>query len=218
MAHVRIRLLGGFEVRAAGGERVTLPTRKSEALLAFLSLPPGRIHARDTLTALLWADTADRQARQSLRQALWSVRAAVRSAAGAALLIGDNDTVSLDPAGVEVDVARFEQDARSDRDDDLERAVALYQGDLLAGTPVQSPRFEEWLRAERERLHELALTTMARHVARLTKAGALERAIETTTRALAIDALQEPVHRALMRLYVRAGRQDAALRQYQLCA
>jgi hypothetical protein len=36
-------------------------------------------------------------------------------------------------------------------------------------------------------------------------------------RLLALDPLQEPVHRALMRLYVRQGRRGSALRQYQTC-
>jgi hypothetical protein len=36
-------------------------------------------------------------------------------------------------------------------------------------------------------------------------------------RLLALDPLQEAVHRALMRLYARQGRRGAALRQYQVC-
>src|SRR5439155_18507085 len=31
------------------------------------------------------------------------------------------------------------------------------------------------------------------------------------------DALQEPVHRAVMRLYIHLGRRASALRQYQIC-
>ena len=34
---------------------------------------------------------------------------------------------------------------------------------------------------------------------------------------LALDPLQEPVHRTLMRLYAQSGRRGAALRQYQAC-
>src|SRR5438105_2122079 len=36
-------------------------------------------------------------------------------------------------------------------------------------------------------------------------------------RLLALDALHEPAHRALMRLYIAQGRRPAALRQYQTC-
>src|SRR5262249_58629303 len=42
-------------------------------------------------------------------------------------------------------------------------------------------------------------------------------ALQTALRLLALDPLQEPVHRTLMRLYAELGRRGAALRQYQLC-
>ncbi len=45
----------------------------------------------------------------------------------------------------------------------------------------------------------------------------LEPAIRTALRLVALDLLQEVAHRALMRLYARAGRRGAALRQYQEC-
>src|SRR5262249_25855507 len=40
---------------------------------------------------------------------------------------------------------------------------------------------------------------------------------QTAIRLIALDPLQESVHRTLMRLYARLGRRAAALRQYQLC-
>jgi predicted ATPase len=50
------------------------------------------------------------------------------------------------------------------------------------------------------------------------KSGAAEPAVQTGLRLLALDPLQEPVHRAVMRLYARLGRREAALRQFQHCA
>jgi predicted ATPase len=41
--------------------------------------------------------------------------------------------------------------------------------------------------------------------------------METARRLLVLDPLQEAVHRALMGMYARHGRRDAALRQYQSC-
>ena len=41
--------------------------------------------------------------------------------------------------------------------------------------------------------------------------------METASRLLAMDLLQEAVHRALMQLFVAHGRRAAALRQYQTC-
>ncbi|MCA9920497.1 MAG: hypothetical protein KC445_21225, partial [Anaerolineales bacterium] len=44
-----------------------------------------------------------------------------------------------------------------------------------------------------------------------------ESAIAHAQRWLALDSLNEPVHRALMTLYAQTGQVAAALRQYQLC-
>src|SRR6185295_3663827 len=77
--------------------------------------------------------------------------------------------------------------------------------------------FEEWLTAERERLHELALQGLGRLFAYQQHAGDHEGALQTGLRLLALDALLEPVHRAVMSLYAGLGRRQAALRQYQLC-
>lgn len=51
--------------------------RKAKGLLAFLALQPDRAQARDKLAALLWAESAQAQARQSLRQALAGLRKAL---------------------------------------------------------------------------------------------------------------------------------------------
>jgi tetratricopeptide (TPR) repeat protein len=78
--------------------------------------------------------------------------------------------------------------------------------------------FEDWLMAERERLRELALETLARLLAQQQRGGETrEGALQTALRLIALDPLQEPVHRSLMRLYSELGRRGAALQQYQLC-
>ncbi len=99
----------------------------------------------------------------------------------------------------------------------LEAAVALYQGPLLDGVQVAAPSFEEWLESERARLAELALEALRRLVDRHVKAGRADAAIQTAARLLALDPLQEEIHRTLMRLHARQGRRAAALRQYQTC-
>lgn len=216
MARLTLTLLGGFHAQMTSGTAAALPTRKAQALLAYLALPPGRAHPRDKLAALLWGDMLEPQARSGLRQALFALRKVLNATDPPGLRV-QSGTVALDPAGIAVDVAAFEQQATSRNPDDLARAVALYQGDLLAGLSVREAPFEEWLRFERERLREMALATMARLLAHQRSAGAPEAAIQTALRLLALDPLQEPAHRALMRLYAGVGRRGAALRQYQLC-
>ncbi len=214
MARLSLKLLGGFLLRADDRPRA-LPARKAQALLAYLAVRAGRAHARETLTGLLWADVGERQARQSLRQTMVRLRRVL--AANPRALLAQGDTVTLTPAALDLDVSAFERLVRRGTPEALESAVALYQGPLLDGVHVAAPAFEEWLEVERARLDELAVDALRRLVERHGKAGRVEPAAHAAARLLAIDPLQEEVHRTLMRLYVRQGRRAAALRQYQAC-
>jgi tetratricopeptide (TPR) repeat protein len=127
------------------------------------------------------------------------------------------DTVMLDARALECDVAAFERAIRRGTPEALEQAMALYRGPLLDGVHVAAPAWEEWLQSERARLGELALEALRRLVEHHLQRGRLEAATLAATRALALDPLQEDMHRALMRLHVRQGRRPAALRQYQTC-
>ena len=215
MARLTVTLLGGFEGRLDGGQPLMLTARKVWALLAYLALPPGRMHPRDKLTALLWGGVPDTQARASLRQALLTLRRAL--GLSAALIVQEGEGVGLDARGVDVDAVRLERALRSDGHDGLESIVGLYRGDLLAGLVLDEPPFEEWLVAERERFRELALEGLARLLARQRTAGSVEAGVGTALRLLAIDPLQESVHRTLMRLYAALGRRGDALRHYREC-
>jgi DNA-binding SARP family transcriptional activator len=110
------------------------------------------------------------------------------------ILLAEGQTLALSPAVVDVDVASFERHVAEGTPEALGPAAAVYAGDLLSGFSLNETLFEEWLVPERER-----------------------RAIQTAVRRLALDPLQEAVHRALMRLYLRQHRRGAALKQYQLC-
>jgi DNA-binding SARP family transcriptional activator len=214
MARLDLNLLGGFLARIRD-EPLTLPTRKTQALLAYLALPVGHAHQRDKLATLLWGGTPDVSARNSLRQALFVVRRALESNDDVLRIEGDR--VALDCDGVEVDAMAFERAVVDGTPAALEKAANLYRGDLLAGLAVAEAPFEEWLLAERERLRELALEGFAKLLVCQRSAGSLEGAIRTALRIATLDPLQESVHRTLMRLYVQSGRRGAALRQYQQC-
>jgi DNA-binding SARP family transcriptional activator len=135
MARLSLTLLGGFSVRSDAGP-VSVPTKKAQALLAYLALPLGQAHPRDKLASLLWGDTADEQARASLRQALFALRKALPVAA----LRAEGETVALDPARMEVDVAAFERRLAEGTPETLAAAAGLYHGDLLAGLALKEPR------------------------------------------------------------------------------
>src|SRR3712207_4704627 len=109
MPLVRLSLLGGFAAADDTGRPVTLPTRKTEALLAHLALARGRALRREALARLLWSGSGAEQAQGSLRQALAAVRRALGPEADAALVIdARHGTITFDPRAAEVDVLEFE--------------------------------------------------------------------------------------------------------------
>jgi len=211
-----VNLLGGFQVSLDSGAPCALPTKRAQALLAYLSLDPGRAYSRDTLASLLWGERPDAQARKNLRQTVYALRKAMPDA-GDALLLLEGEGIALNPAAIEADVPRFERLVREGTPEALEGAAALYRGDLLHGFSLDETGFEEWLVVERERLRELAIEGLAKLLAHQARTSATEQGIQTAVRLLALDPLQEVVHRTLMRLYARQGRRTAALRQYQMC-
>ncbi|HUG37682.1 MAG TPA: AAA family ATPase [Candidatus Limnocylindrales bacterium] len=216
MVGLKVMLLGGFEARLSSGAPLSLPTKKAQALLAYLAARPGQSYPRDKLAAMLWGEKRDDQARGGLRNALVGLRKALAGTKPPTLRI-EGQTLALNPVGVDVDVATFERLVAEGTPHALEDAAELYRGDLLLGFTVNEPLFEEWLVPERERLRETALNALARLLAQQTKAARTERAIQTAVRLLGLDPLQEAVHRTLMRLYARQGRRGAALKQYQVC-
>jgi len=73
MVRLSLRLFGGFQARI-GDRKLSFPTRKSQALLAYLAIVPGQGHLRDKLAALLWGGSGREEARHSLRQSLSVLR------------------------------------------------------------------------------------------------------------------------------------------------
>ncbi len=216
----RLSLLGGFELRTAAGSPVVLTTRKAMALLVLLALRPDHTQSRDKLAALLWEDSPGIQARSSLRQVIAALRR-LPTGEGPPLLLAEGDTLTLTSGCVETDVAAFERAAAEGMAtgsvEAQDRALDLYRGDLFDGVPLRAPTFDDWLMAERQRLRELALSTMTRRLDAALEDGTTETGIRTALRILALDPLQEPAHRALMQLHARQGRYAAALKQYHTC-
>jgi DNA-binding SARP family transcriptional activator len=136
----------------ADGRTVRLPTRKSRALLAYLADHPGRRFTRDHLGALLWGDQPDAQARQSLRQAL----STLRQAAGAGVIMADTDYVCCPADSVESDVNDFESFRRLDTLDAADQAERIYAGEFLDRFELGQPGFDEWRDAERTPLKEIS--------------------------------------------------------------
>jgi len=209
---LQLKLLGGFDACRPDGSRLVVASKKNQALIAYLSLCDGQPQTREKLVGLLWSDRDDEHARNSLRQALVTLRRDLGEIASSALVVA-GDRLALDSKLVDVDALIVEHLASSPRMNDLRTIARLYRGDLLDGLAITDQAFEEWLVAERTRLRELVITAILRGLTNL----AGEEAVALAQRALALDPLREAAHRALMRALAGNGQVDLALRQYQAC-
>ncbi|HWS73258.1 MAG TPA: BTAD domain-containing putative transcriptional regulator, partial [Thermoanaerobaculia bacterium] len=190
MTQLRLDLLGDFQMRSQTGALITLSAKKSLALLAFLAMKPDQRVSRDKMAGLLWSSTGPEQARQSLRQTLSNLRKELSQiSSDQKILIEEGDLLGLEPSLVEADVARFEHLVATGTDAALSEATLLYRGDLLDGFQLNEDRFDQWVLAERDRLHRMALRAHAHLMEQQTRAGDVDAAVATAQRSLRIDPL-----------------------------
>src|SRR5688572_2967101 len=218
MAVLQLELLGDFRLRSESGALVNISAKKSQAMLAFLSVKPSQVVSRDKMASLLWSSTAPEQARQSLRQTLSTLRKELSHVSPLKLLVEEGDFLSLDASLIHVDVAEFESLIATGTAEALDPATRLYGGDFLDGFMIDEERFDQWVIAERDRLHRLSLRAHAQLVELLLRSESVDDAIAVAQRSLRIDPLQESMHRTLMRLFVQSGDLLNALQQYDNCA
>jgi TolB-like protein/Tfp pilus assembly protein PilF len=208
-----VRLFGTFMICDAAGNELSLQTRKSRALLAFLALQPGKVISRERLMTLLWSDRGIKQARQSLNNALMSIRR-LGTKHGTKILESDRESVSLVNGVIDTDVSAF-QELRAKRP---VCAAALYVGPFLDGLSIPDDAFEEWLVAARSEFQNKACETLRKAADEALEANDRRAAIAALRRTLELDPLLEDVHRQLMQLLNQTGDRTAALRQYEICA
>lgn len=207
---LRLRLLGSFHLLR--DNPVTLRNRKAQALIAYLALSSATL-SRERLATILWPDSSEEAARQSLRQCLSGLRRELVDLP----IVAEGDSVRMSADLVTVDVHDFEAAIGDPSVENLNEAARLYSGNLLEGFDARSDAFDEWLLIERTRLKALATSALGILLQELQAQGRRDDAIALALRLLAIEPLQEEVYRTLMRLYLRSGQTALALRQYTRC-
>jgi DNA-binding SARP family transcriptional activator len=135
---LRIRLLGGLDLRQDETALPPLGSARAESLLALLLLHQEAAQPRQRLAFLLWPDSVEGQARTNLRHLLHVLRRALPDPDR--FLEVTPRTLRWRPdAPCWLDVAAFDAAlARSEREPGgpeaaLAEAVELYAGDLLQG-------------------------------------------------------------------------------------
>lgn len=236
MMRFTFHFLGKFEVIADTNSVTDFHSDKARALLAYLALE-NKVHTRQELAVLFWPDIGDRYARANLRNTLHRLRQTLDAAAeGAAdqLLIVTRQAVQFNAVKAGIDVLHFQtllevvsaqQSHRSTGQhelstseqtsaclEQLEEAVELYQGELLAGFGVpDAADFEEWLLLRREMLHQRAILAFHTLCTEYESTGDYERAHEVASRLLVLDPYRENTYRQIMGLLAQMGQPDHAL-------
>ncbi len=197
-ATVAFQLLGQFGLVLADkpSQLLTITAPRHRALLGYLALHKEGV-SRDQLAELLWGDRPDRQARQSLRQAILSIRKDLK-AAHVDFLETERDFVRLKPQNVRVDVQEFLRHANSNSPFYLSLAADIYQGDFFGSFLLGLDAFDSWLAATRDQLRlkatELFETQISYHNSECRHADALIAA----ERLVRLDPANEASQRLLI--------------------
>src|SRR6059058_6527134 len=236
MGRLILRLLGTPGVSHAE-QPLTFQTRKVLALLAYLAVEQG-VHSRDKITALLWPESDEERGKASLRRALAYLRESLDEPSHersrnvpppSTHVLIEHQTLSFNFASdFEIDTQTLETAftlARRRSSSDprthlahLQMAASCYRGNFLDGLSLpDAPDFEDWLLLQRESWRRQANTVFDRLSQWQTEAGELENALETTTRWVEHDLLNETAHTRLMQLHSALGDRAAALRAFERC-
>ncbi len=236
MGRLILRLLGTPEVSHAE-QPLTFQTRKVLALLAYLAVEQG-VHSRDKITALLWPESDEERGKASLRRALAYLRKSLHEPSHERSghvpqhpphVLIEHHTLSFNlTSDFEVDTQTLQTAftvARRRSSGDLrvhlahlQMATSCYRGNFLDGLSLpDAPDFEDWLLLHRESWHRQANTVFGRLSQWQRDVGELETALETTTRWVEHDLLNEMAHARLMQLHLALGDRSAALQDFERC-
>jgi TolB-like protein/DNA-binding SARP family transcriptional activator/Tfp pilus assembly protein PilF len=194
----------------ADPQSIPISARKGRAILSFLAMQPGYSASRAQLATLLWGDRSDALARQDLRQCLATLRRELATAAPDVLVM-EGDEVRLRERSVTVDAAELVALGDSYELSRLERGIALYRGEFLAGSDIDAEAFLDWVAGERSRLETVAARLLERYVEKTDALGDGAMALAAGQRLVALDPLREDRQRLLLRLYARYQGRDAAI-------
>ena len=217
MSNLTLSFFGASKATLDGQPLTNFRSAKVQGLLIYLTLMPHQTHLREALATLFWPDEPDTVALKNLRQSLYLLRRVLGDAESQRepYLRITRSTVQFNTASNYVlDVTAFLSHLETDQ---LEQAVALYQGDLLPTFSCDSLPFDEWLRSERENLHRLALAALFELTTLSLTRGDYQKAQRLARHQLTLEPWREEAHQQLMQAFALFGDRSAALTQYETC-
>ena len=224
MSWLRIRCFGQLDVTVNGAplhDLLRSPTLR--ALLGYFVLHRDHVLTRWQVAGAFWPEAEDAQARRALNTLLWRFRQVGDGCLTPGLHLTRHTVRWSPPPGCWIDVAAFEdltlwleettlrQAAPEDVLLDLQQAVQLYRGPLLADVEA------EWCAAPRAFYHERYVLALEWLVTGYEQIGQPETALVWAHRLVEAEPYQESGHRALVRLNLalnRPAKAQAAYRRY----
>jgi DNA-binding SARP family transcriptional activator/tetratricopeptide (TPR) repeat protein len=205
---LQVRLFGALEVI---GERGRLGGRelggiKPRQLFEILVTERGRPVGKERLADLLWADARPRNTAATIETAVSHLRRHLQGATAATVVVTEAGAYRIDPALVDLDLDRFDRLRRGPGRAELEAALALVSGELLADEPHAS-----WAIALRDlhrRRHLDALLAAADAAAR---DGDHPAALGHAEAAIARDRACERAYQLAIGTYRALGRREDAI-------
>ena len=217
---LEIRLLGPVEIEVDGAA-LHVDTRKAVALLAYLAVT-GRPHDREHLVDLLWPGYDEERGRATLRRTL----SALKSGIGEGRLEIERSRVGLREENLLVDLHRLRELGELHPHPTgescglclalLQELVALRRGDFMQGFILKdAPAFENWQLSQNEQMRRELGNVLDRLLDASIALDRLDDAATVAEERIALDPLNEPTYRALMRVHAAKGERGGVVATYR---
>jgi class 3 adenylate cyclase/DNA-binding SARP family transcriptional activator len=204
-------LFGPFALRL-DNKAIPITNAKARAVLGCLALDELHSEARDRLTALLWSESNQLQARAALRQTIRKLRQQLGQAGYRGLAITPSE-IWLAPDSIAVDAVAVLAQAECGSVHPLLLQRQRLTDDLLRGLENLDPAFRGWLIAKRDSIRDRLLRAMEQQLA--------TAALDTSAKAkiaraiVNLDPTHEEATRQLVQERIARGDTAGAMRVYQ---
>ncbi len=211
---IKLQLLGPLRIRKEDHtlDQSVPKGAKRISLLAYLVLvKPHGYHRRDNLLAMLWPDSGQKSARNSLSNILYHIREALGKDV---VLNRGSEEIQANTDLIWCDALAFQ---KSLNQNDLYEAYSLYKGELLAGFHVDhvSNDFQDWLDGKRESLKDEYRKLCWKLAVKEKESGHLDIANQYAQEAANLTPYSETDHHRFIEFLVATGRPDKAKQVYE---
>ncbi|HVO70685.1 MAG TPA: protein kinase, partial [Aggregatilineaceae bacterium] len=220
---LQLQTLGSVQI-SVNDSPVKSKHHKSDALLVYLAATR-RAHPREQLAEMFFEGRTQSQSSGNFRTLLSEMNEALKP-----FIVVTRENVEFNlAASIVYDKVELESclslasqkwrrpsGLTPEELDALEKGLALYHGDFLAGFSIpDSNAFEEWARSERERLRYQVIEALHHVVEAHIRYQSYNAGIAQASRLLALDPFRDEALCQMMKLLAYTGQRSAALAQYE---